>query len=365
MFMNCQLYREVRRLFVPILALGLLAVTAGCRDGVPQKAKASTTAAPVSSAHAGRTDQPSPGTHKRFLLVHSYHPEYHWVQTITEGVQNAIKGRNIDLDVVYMDTKRHPGSAWATQAAAKAEARIAEFKPDVVLTIDDDAQTYLGRKMVDGPIPVVFCGVDADPAKYGYPAENVTGIIERPHFSESVALAGRLRPIHKIAVMSSNDSTSIAALGFLKQEVLPVPVQEWRMVGNFDEWKQAVIHFNSTVDALVIRSYQAVPRAGGKDIEDPSVVAQWTVEHATIPTIAFHDFEIADGLLVGMVKSGQEYGRMAAEYAIQIADGVAPARLPVARSLRGIPMVNRSTAARLGIALPADFLKDVQAAAQR
>ena len=111
-------------------------------------------------------------------------------------------------------------------------------------------------------LPVVFTGVDADPSKYGYPAANVTGVIERPHFKESLALAQRLRPIKRIAVLSCHDSTSILALGFMKQEQLDVEVAEWLMVDDFDDWKKAVERFNHSVDAIVIRSYQAVKKPG-------------------------------------------------------------------------------------------------------
>jgi ABC-type uncharacterized transport system substrate-binding protein len=200
-------------------------------------------------------------------------------------------------------------------------------------------------------VPLVFTGVDADPSKYGFPAANITGIIERPHFVKSLALAQKLRPIRRIAVLSSNDSTSIAALGFMKQEQLDVEVAEWTLAADFDAWKAAVERANGSVDALVVRSYQAVKTPGGGAVMPPKDVVSWTVAHATIPTIAFHDFEIKDGILVGVVKSGEEYGGQAMEYAIKILQGVRPGTLPITRTKLGIPMINGDTARRLGIAL--------------
>ncbi len=345
-----------------LLRLLLVSATlplAACREDLPQKAKGDSVKPPSPPVTSSPADAARGSTTARMLLVQSYHPEYLWVETITQGIRSTVAGTRVDLDILYMDTKRHPDAAWKAESGRRAMERVARYKPHVILTIDDDAQTYFARQLVGGSIPLVFCGVDADPSKYGYPATNVTGIIERPHFRESIDLASRLRPIQRIAVMSCNDSTSIAALGFMKQDKLSVEVAEWRMVDDFDQWKQAVFHFNTSVDALVIRSYQAVCKSGGRQIEDPKVVVDWTVEHATIPTIAFHDFEINDGLLVGVVKSGHEYGAMAAEYALQILDGVSPATLPVKRTKTGIPMVNRSTAARLGISLKDDAIRGV------
>ena len=206
-------------------------------------------------------------------------------------------------------------------------------------------------------LPVVFTGVDADPSKYGYPAANVTGIIERPHFKESLAFAQRLRPIKRIAVLSCHDSTSILALGFMKQEQLDVEVAEWLMVDDFDGWKKAVERFNRSVDAIVIRFYEAVKKPGSAENMAPCDVALWTSQHATVATIAFHDFEIEDGLLVGVVKSGQEYVDTR-EYALRILAGMPPSSLPIIKPSKGVKMINRVTAARLGIAVAGEVSSD-------
>lgn len=327
-------------------------VLSGCRDELPSK--------PAITAGGGepRPATSSPATipdrdlqRKRILLVQSYHPEYPWVDTITKGIRSTLDQTGADLQIFYMDTKRHTDEEWKSNAGKRATARVDEYKPDAVLTIDDDAQNYFARNYVNTGLPIVFCGVDADPSKYGYPAPNVTGVIERPHFRESLALARRIRPMNRIAVMSCHDSTSIAALGFMKQEQLDVEVVEWLMVDDFDQWKEAITRFNTQVDALVIRSYQAVKQPGSRENVAPKEVVEWTAENATIPTIAFHDFEIADGILVGVVKSGEEYGRQAAEYILRILGGESPDALPVTRTKMGIRMINRRTADHLGIKL--------------
>ena len=295
---------------------------------------------------------------RRMLLVHSYHEGYRWDDTITEGVRSALQGTGLELDVFYMDAKRHTDEAWKIEAGRRARKRVDEYHPDIILAADDDAQQYFAVSYLNTALPVVFTGVDADPSKYGYPAANVTGVIERPHFKESLALARLLRPIQRIAVLSCHDSTSILALGFMKQEQVDVDVAEWLMVDDFDGWKTAVERFNRSVDAIVIRSYQAVKKPGSAENMAPREVAMWTSRHATIPTIAFHDFEIEDGLLVGVVKSGQEYGRIPAEYAIHILEGTPPSALPIIKPRKGIKMINRATAGRLGISCTGKIAND-------
>ena len=293
------------------------------------------------------------------LLVHSYHQGYRWVDTITEGVRSAIQGSDLALDIFYMDTKRHTDEAWKIDAGRRARQKVNQYHPDIILAADDDAQEYFAMFYLNTALPVVFTGVDADPSKYGYPAANVTGVIERPHFQESLAFAQQLCPIKRIAVLSCHDSTSTLALGFMKQEQLDVEVAEWLMVDNFDAWKKAIERFNRSVDAIVIRSYQTVKKPGSLENVPARDVAAWTCQHATVPTIAFHDFEIEEGLLVGVVKSGQEYGRLPAEYALRILAGTPPITLPIVKPQQGIRMINCGTAQRLGISCTDKLPRDV------
>lgn len=347
-----------------LVALWLVAFTAswmssGCQEELPPKPH------PVNTAESP-TFQPAPviTPHqdlkgKRVLLVHSYHEGYPWVDTITEGVKSKIQGSGLVLDIFHMDTKRHTDKAWKIEAGQHRK-KVDEFHPDIILASDDDAQQYFAMSYLNTTLPIVFTGVDADPSKYGYPAANVTGIIERPHFRESLELAQQLRPLRRVAVLSCHDSTSIVALGFMKQEQVDVEIVEWLMIEDFEEWKEAISRFNHSVDALVIRSYQAVKKAGSMENVNPREVARWTRENARIPTIAFHDFEIEDGLLVGVVKSGQAYGALAADYAIRILQGTPPPALPIMKPRQGIPMVNRTTAHKLGILRPEDLAGKVK-----
>ncbi len=331
----------------------------GCKEELPPKPQS----AAAAERRVAEPAAPSVPAHslsgRRILLIHSYHPEYPWVDTITQGVRSALSGTGVELNIFYMDTKRHTDEAWKMDAGERARAEVEKYRPAVVLAADDDAQNYFAKSYVGSTLPIVFAGVDADPTKYGYPAANVTGVIERPHFRESLALAQRLRPIRRIAVLSCNDSTSIVALGFMKQEQLDVEVAEWLLVDDFEQWKAAVARFNDAVDALVVRSYQAVKIPGSAENVPPKQVAEWTAQNATIPTIAFHDFEIRDGLLVGVVKSGQEYGRQMTEYALQIMAGATPAALPITRAKLGTAMINRETAGRLGVTLTPDVTAEV------
>ena len=80
----------------------------------------------------------------------------------------------------YMDTKRFPDPNSKEKAKISALNLIDRWGPDVIVTIDDDAQILVGTKFVDDPdVSIVYAGVNNDPARYGYfKANNVYGVKE-------------------------------------------------------------------------------------------------------------------------------------------------------------------------------------------
>jgi ABC-type uncharacterized transport system substrate-binding protein len=323
------------------------AVMLGCMGReVPQKVAAEQPAA--ASAVSLNKDV----TGKKVLLVHSYHPEYPWVASITAGVVKGLQSSGVELEIFYMDTKRKTDEPWKIRAGELAARKLEEYHPDVVITVDDNAQQYFAVNYVDKSLPFVFCGVNADASKYGYPASNITGIIERPHFNGTIKFANQLQPMKRIAILSCDDETSQGALAFMKEEFLDYEITEFKLVKTFAEWQQTVHAYNTTVDAFGVYMYHTLKDGRAPESLDPTAVMAWTIANATVPTLGFFDFGIRDGLLVGEVESGAEHGEKAARYVLEILRGVPLSSLPIIKANIGTKMVNHRTAALLGITIP-------------
>jgi len=320
-------------------------LAAGCGEALPPK--------PVQEADP---DEPAeiparPVTGKKVLVVHSYHTEYPWVAAITRGIEKGLDGTGVGLDFFYMDTKRKTEEAWKVRAGELALRKVSEDKPDLVIAVDDNAQQYFAMKYVGAALPVVFCGVNEDPSKYGFPASNITGIIERPHFVSTLKYLARLRPVKKVAVLSDDSETSAGALRFMKEDFTDVEVAEFKMVRDFAAWKEAVLRYNDTVDAFGVYMYHTIKDGVDPQSMEPKTVMRWTAENAKVPTFGFFEFGVEDGLLIGVVESGLEYGEKAAAYALEMLRGTPIASLPVIKAHVGLRMVNRETAERLNLTL--------------
>ncbi len=295
----------------------------------------------------------------RVLVVHSYHPEYAWCTEITQGLSRGWRGAALDVQYAYMDTKRHTEEAWKRRAGREVLSRLETNRPDVVVLVDDDAQQYVGMALVDTDLPVVFCGVNADPTVYGYPARNVTGFIERPPLEEGVAFLRRFRPCRRIAFLSNDDNTSRGALVYSKNAYFGESIVEWRLLETFSSWKRQILEYNETMDGILLYTYHTLKDGEGRWV-DPSEVMAWTRNEAKIPILGFFEFCVQDGAALGVVESGEEIGEKAADYVLRILSGVSPGDLPVTRNTHYRYMVNAETARKIKLECPPALLEGVE-----
>ena len=116
---------------------------------------------------------PSP----RAVYVNSYHEGYGPSDAVMSGIRDRLSAGGVRLDVYFLDAKRKPeGTA---RRVEQVLAAIGAARPEVLLASDDDAvQSLVVPHFRNGPIPVVFCGVNWDASQYGLPTPTVTGIIE-------------------------------------------------------------------------------------------------------------------------------------------------------------------------------------------
>jgi ABC-type uncharacterized transport system substrate-binding protein len=303
-------------------------------------------------------DQVKAGKQKKFLLIHSYHEEYPWVQSITTGVKKALEGKNAELEIFYMDTKRHTSNEFKIKSGQLAREKIDSWKPDAVITADDNAQIFVTQYYVNKKPYFVFCGVNAEPEEYGLPASNITGVIERPQLQESLAYLDTIvKNVRKIAIMSDNEPTSVGALSFMRKEKTGREVMGYNLITDFDLWKSRVAEYNKNLDALCIYTYHTLQQSESAVSVDPSLVMQWTVENCKIPSVGFFQFAIEAGVFCGVVESGQEHGYEAAIMALALLGGADIKTLPVKKAEKGLTMINLKTARLLGISVPEEIIK--------
>ncbi|MCP4692692.1 MAG: hypothetical protein GY859_31920 [Desulfobacterales bacterium] len=303
---------------------------------------------------AGAARAAEPDAMKRVLVVHSYHEtqEGHVVE-MTAGIEEALAESDVLIKYFHMDTKRKKDLEWKKKAGRMAARMMEEFKPVLVITMDDNAQqffakNYAGKK--DAPI-FVFGGVNADPAKYGFPAENVTGVLERPNVRESIELLQKIVPdVKKMVILSDKSPTTDSFCDYSKKLELPVEVLAYEQPRTFAEWKAAIGKYADRVDGFgiyVIRTIQR-SREDKTHVHESELMAYLNENYKT-PSVGFFDSAARAGVLCGISVSMKEQGYAAAKIAAAILKGARPADFTVAPTSKGRILLNLKTAEKLGV----------------
>ena len=202
---------------------------------------------------------------KRVLFIDSYHAGYEWSDGITAGVQQVLEDENILLRIHRMDTKNNTSEEFKQRAGLLAKAVIDEFQPDIVIATDDNAQKYLIAPYYrNSDLPIVFAGVNWDASVYGYPADNITGMIEVSAVPEMLGLIRRITPGQRVGSVSGDTETVRKEIKNYT-DVLDLQFDADRRVSTFDEWKAAFLEMQDSVDILYM--YNNAGIAGWDDEE--------------------------------------------------------------------------------------------------
>lgn len=301
-------------------------------------------------------------TKKRVLVVHSYHSGYDWTATVSQGIRRIFAGeKNIQVETFYMDTKRKTSEALKEKAGEEARYIIEVWQPHILILVDDNAQEYVGKFYLNKKTPyIVFCGVNNRAEDYGYDkADNVTGILERPHFKRTVEFFREIQPnAQKFAVMAED---SISSKGTLRAMAEAAENTEGEFVGfdrvkSFEEWKIKAKEYEGSVDAIIVGSYQTI-RNG--DSVKPGEIIKWMKDNLKIPVLGMNGFNIDDGALCGVVKSPLEHGIEAAKIAKNLLEGESIDKFPIKMAEKGLVIVDVDQAAKKGFVVSKEVRKKI------
>jgi hypothetical protein len=217
-------------------------------------------------------------------------------------------------------------------------AQIDDARPKAVIAADDAAQELLVVPYLKGRASpqVIFCGVNAPLARYGYPARNVSGVRSVWHFRQSFGLLHAIVFRARRAVFLTDASeSSDHIVRDLATELRrggpfgPLRVQPVRPA-TFQQWQRAVRSAQTGADALALGIYHALRDERTGETVSPEEVMNWTNAANRLPTVGFADYAIRHGQLCGVLGSAREQGGLAGEMVRQTLErGVEAGRLRV------------------------------------
>jgi ABC-type uncharacterized transport system substrate-binding protein len=292
-----------------------------------------------------------PGAKKKVLVVMSYHQDYEGEKEIARGLEENLPGAAFRY--FYLNAKYdYQGGK---RMGAEAHRVFLEYQPDAVVAVDDPAQVFFVVPFLRGrvKVPVIFCGVNFEAGKYGYPATNVTGVLEKKHYRESLGFASLVAPsLKSVAVIYMDNLTNRQNLEQIEAEEgdYPLAIAGKYPVESLTELLKLVTRLEGEVDGIMALNLSGIVDARGASMDGAEVI-RLLAESCRLPTIGASSWEISAGLLCGVIKSDKEQGVISAALLKKLWAGAAIADLPVMSNSNGSRQVNIATLKRLGLTL--------------
>lgn len=295
------------------------------------------------------------------VYLNSYHRGYEWSDGIEEGLLASFRMYNFDttftladgargnVHVIRMDTKYITNEYKMKQRASEVYEEVLAYKPDLIIASDDNAAKYVIKEyFYNSDIPVVFCGLNWDASVYGFPAPNITGMVEVAPVIQALDL-----------VKGLNYGTSLGYLGadVLSEQkeidnyssVLGIKFDEGYLVSTIAEWKQRYEQLQEQVDVLILLNITGIG-----DWSEKQAVA-FIREVSMIPSITTSE-NMAPYAAVTFGRRPQEQGWWAGIQGQKILEGAKPVDIPLARNMDYRLMINPALIEKVNIVLPDEMI---------
>uniref|UniRef100_C6E757 histidine kinase n=1 Tax=Geobacter sp. (strain M21) TaxID=443144 RepID=C6E757_GEOSM len=276
-----------------------------------------------------------PKTPQHVLILHSYHPGLPWTDRVMAGIQSVLgqPGRQINIDVEYLDTKRHSDPAYFSHVLDTIlHYKFKDRSYDLVLVSDNEALNFaLGHR--DGLFrrtPIVFCGVNSAVPVLADKIEGVTGVYADPDFTGVVSQALALHPATR----------QIVVIGSTRELSDRINLKQLQALGPAAAPKVAFDFWNN-LPADMLRERLAALGAGSIVIINGSITDRTgsllsfndqtkLVRSATnVPIYSFWDVYLGAGIVGGPLVAAHKQGTLAAMIAWRVLDGEKASSVPI------------------------------------
>lgn len=290
---------------------------------------------------------------KKVLWVDSYHQGYPWSDGVELGIRKVLKNSGVDLHVHRMDTKKNNSVEFCNKAGILAKQKVESLQPDLVIATDDNAQKFLIVPYLKGTdLPVVFSGVNWDADDYGYPAKNITGMVEIDLVEELLSLMQQDTMGSRVGFLSTDVITARKSAEEINDRFLDNKMRVY-MVKTFSEFKQQFLKAQEEVDMLILYNYIGIQDWDSIGAES------FLARNTRIPTGTMVDF-LKQFVIYTNSKSPEEQGEYAAQTALRVLAGADPAKIPITTNKRSKLTVNLKMAKAANIIIPLPILKTAE-----
>ena len=249
------------------------------------------------------------------VYISSYHQGFSWSDGIEKSIKDVLKNK-CEVFQFNMDTKRNKTENFKESQAILAREFISKINPNIVITADDNAAKYLVSKYYKNTkLPFIFCGINWTAKKYGFPYNNVTGILEVLPINGLFKLATEIVPGRNAIFIGDNTITDKKDLLRFQNFSKSININlDHKLVDNVSQWKDIYLKAQNDYDFVILGHNAAIKGWNNDEIKKfvykntkklSLTTYNWMMEFATL----------------GLTILPSEQGEWAANSAIAIING--------------------------------------------
>jgi len=298
-----------------------------------------------------------PGRQPCVLILNSYHQGYHWSDKELAGLLEGLGkgGSRLSVMIEHLDLKRFQGKAQEHRLAAFLEDKYRAREVDLIIALDNSAFDFTKnhRDRLLPSVPIVFAGVNNFSDKMLDGLDKITGLAQIQDHQGTVALALSLHPgTRRIFCVHDYTDTGLALRKEMEDALQAFRGRvrvDFNSPSTYEEIASEIAGLPG--DSVVVILSFAADREG-KSLNPPSSTQALTAR-ARVPVYGINEVLLGDGILGGLLISGEAHGRRAAEIALRVLAGEVPSSIPVESHGTSLPMFDYRQMVRFGVPLDA------------
>jgi signal transduction histidine kinase/ActR/RegA family two-component response regulator len=290
------------------------------------------------------------------LVLLSYHHGHSWEDDILRGFEawdGALADRPV-LHVEWMDTKRYASTEYRQRLQQFLEKKYVDRSFDLLVAIDDIALVHAVTSDAWRDVPIVFSGINGDPAALAGKRGRVTGIAERFNVGRTLKLALYLHPnTERLIFITADDESGAGNRQNIDTNLAGLPPETRNRIA-VEHWTPASLdkidaHLAGLPEHAVVFALGSIAKTeDGRPLGNEQLVA-YVREKTRVPVYSDTDRSVGHGAVGGYVNSGLENGRLMAKMARRILAGEPVENLPVVFDTPQVLKIDFNELHRFGI----------------
>ena len=269
------------------------------------------------------------------LVLMSYHIGHSWEHGIMQGLEGWLKESDAPLlTVEWMDTKQHPDAAYREYFK---DFFIKKYKGqhfDAVIAVDNNALSFVvNQPALFADLPVVFVGINGEPADIVQQRRQVTGIAENFDAIKTIKTATNLHPqAQKMLVIINDDESGQGVLWTMRRALLNMQQQQQRVpkldywIGlNTDQLKQRLPQLDPNTIVFVFGTMRT---SNDNSLLGPEDTVGFVRQYTQAPIYSDVDSTLGHGVMGGYFNDSVANGRMTAMLAKRVLSGESADSIP-------------------------------------